>query len=469
MIRLKYFDSIRHLLRAGTVDDPYVLKVTQEKIVNNKINLDEIPDPMYHVRIEGYTELDRNVYYKTKEIPSDKFYIEYDNGVVYFNLTEDGKTVTVEYKGRGVLQFPAERIYIHSPNPWAVDNLQELIDFIYQKEQELKDAVANAIAFMEQKKNEFVEYINTFIARAEEKINLIDIHIDISKKQTEACKTATEESIVVTGESRQATLDSITATNKANMATQNSIKATNECIDVTNKAITETNNMKVDRFNTRLIWKEPSETFANISIDYPNPEIGWVVMSLENGNLYRYDGIVWRYIGNMKGGIPLSSDTTDGLMSKEDYIKLLGIEEKAQKNYIGEEAKNALPDYVHTKTIVFVMPINIFKVGVQDIVISFPNDGVIKKITGICQVEGNDFTSIQIQKISETDYKNKNENAWIDICENGKELIFPYSEKIALLPNILEKNVSKNDCFRLKFNHVGYGIENITVNIEILI
>lgn len=481
-----YFDAIRFRLRKGTNDDPYILKTGQYSIINGRTGLDEVPDITYKVRVLGYVEVPREKYDYTKMLLDNEYFVDYSNGEITFNSSQNGKTVSIEYKGRGVIQYPAERIYVHSPNPWAVDNLQELIDFIFQKEQELKEAVANAIAFIEQKTNEFttfvqqksdefVAYINTFIEKAEAKIRDVDVHIELSRKQTLECKQATDDTIKVKDETiavkegaEQATKNAIDSTNKANQATQLSIEKTNVCIDVTNKAKEETEFMKIDRFNTRLLWQNPVDVFASLDIVYPKPEIGWTAMTLDNGNLYKWDGIVWKYIGNMKGGIPLVTETMDGLMHKEDFVKLSQIEDKAQKNYVGEDAKSALPDYVHTKTIVFVLSKNKLEQGIQNVLITFPNDGVINSIEGVCQITGAEYTSIQLEKISQEDFKNGVDN-WVGVCEENKEIIFDYGEYQANVGNIVKNKVQANDVFRLNIKHAGFGIENITINVNILV
>lgn len=475
MLKFKYFHTIRWKLRSGQDDDPYEKKVEQITIINNKSQLQETPDASYHVRIENFYEIYKEEYSETPKLEENQFYVDYETGMITFHPSQEGKTLNVEYMGRGIVQYPADRIWVHSPNPYAVDNLQQLIEFMIKKKQELQQAVSDSIAFMKQKTEEFIEYINQFIKIAESKIREVDIHIEISRKQTEECKEATELSKQTTIETNKAkeqaiiaTQNTIEATDKANQATALSINATKECIEVTNEAKEEIDLMKIDRSNTRLIWQEPVETFAETYIKYPVPQIGWTVMSMENGNLYRWDGVIWKYIGNMKGGIPLARKDSDGLMSKEDFFKLTGIEKGAQKNYIEEDAKNALPDYVHTKTIVFVLPVNKFEIGVQNIVVEFPNNGVITKITGVCQITGADYTAIQLEKISKEDFDNGIDN-WVGVCEEGKEIIFPYGKYATIENNILNNIVSKNDCFRLNVKHVGFGIENLTINVDILV
>lgn len=451
MIRLKYFDTVRHLLRSGQKNDPYVLKITQEKIINNKLNLDEIPDPLYHVRIKNYVEIDESTYYKVQEIKSNQFYVEYNNGIIYFNPTEENKTVKIEYKGRGVIQTPAERIWVHNPNPWAVDNLQEFIDFIYKKTKEI---------------TEYIEYLKNLV---KEKIDEMDLHISLCKKQTDECKKISEQSLKVKKETEEARDKCTNATNESIVATQGCIQATKGCCEQTEIAKRELELLEIDRLHTKIRWLTGKDlkNLAEIEKEYPFSEVGDCVVTT-NGEWYRWNGVQWQFITNITGGITLATEEINGLLSKNDFVKLKGIENNAQKNYVGEEAKNALPSYVHTKTIVFELPLQKFKQGVQDVFVKFPMNGQITDINAICQKPSVDFTSIQLQKIKLIDF-NKGLDNWIDICAENKEIIFDYGQYSSSKCSILNNKVNKDDCFRLNFKHVGNGIENISVYVNILI
>lgn len=118
----QYNDPFLIIWRAGTADDPYIDKTDTLKIVNNQIVLSEIPDEFNHVTISGYAEV-----YNTPPT-STQFVVNYRNGIVTFNPSEEGKTVTATYKGRGVIMYPAERIYVHSDNPDMTQNIQQMID-----------------------------------------------------------------------------------------------------------------------------------------------------------------------------------------------------------------------------------------------------------------------------------------------------------------------------------------------------
>lgn len=115
-------DEIRILWHDGSIDDPYTDEITTAPIINSKLVLDFIPDPFSHVTISGYNEI------YTGEPSATEFLVNYNTGVILFNSSAEGTTVTASFKSRGVILFPAERIFLHNENPNVVDTLQDLVD-----------------------------------------------------------------------------------------------------------------------------------------------------------------------------------------------------------------------------------------------------------------------------------------------------------------------------------------------------
>ena len=105
MAFLQYNDPLHIIWRKGDDSDPYVDKIDTFKIVNNTIVLSEIPSETYRVAIDGYVEV-----YNKKPL-SNGFVVNYQNGIVTFNPSEEGKTITAKYKGRGIILYPASRVY----------------------------------------------------------------------------------------------------------------------------------------------------------------------------------------------------------------------------------------------------------------------------------------------------------------------------------------------------------------------
>jgi len=81
------------------------------------------PDATSVYSINYYTESNTSVGFA-----SNSFYINYANGLITFNSTENGNTVLASYMGRGIIQYPSERIYYIDANNNIVGTLQDIID-----------------------------------------------------------------------------------------------------------------------------------------------------------------------------------------------------------------------------------------------------------------------------------------------------------------------------------------------------
>ncbi|MFI3238892.1 MAG: hypothetical protein R3Y47_12845 [Lachnospiraceae bacterium] len=71
-------------------------------------------------------------------------------------------------------------------------------------------------------------------------------------------------------------------------------------------------------------WKEAVATYADIATTYPTPQDGWTVNVNDTDLTYRYTGTAWIEIS--ANAIPNATSTVNGLMSKESYAKLNGID-----------------------------------------------------------------------------------------------------------------------------------------------
>ena len=89
-------------------------------------------------------------------------------------------------------------------------------------------------------------------------------------------------------------------------------------------------NTKIDSVASSMDWKPGVASYADIATTYPNPKKGMVVPVAGTGNIYRYNGTAWDTISSVN--IPNATGTLDGKMSKEDKLKLDGIEEGATED-----------------------------------------------------------------------------------------------------------------------------------------
>lgn len=82
---------------------------------------------------------------------------------------------------------------------------------------------------------------------------------------------------------------------------------------------------------TNINWLEEVETYDNLFTKHPNPKLGDTCTVLDTGLSYTFNSKMW--VVSLVSFIPLVTYAEDGRMSKEDKIKLDGIEKDAN-NYI---------------------------------------------------------------------------------------------------------------------------------------
>lgn len=109
------------------------------KIVNYKITLGQIPDSLKLILITGYTEVkDPRI-----SLSATNFRVDYSNGDVFFHTSKEGQSVIVtSYYGRGILKYPAGRIYLKDENDLYHANNVE--DFATETTQRINNIVSGA-------------------------------------------------------------------------------------------------------------------------------------------------------------------------------------------------------------------------------------------------------------------------------------------------------------------------------------
>lgn len=60
--------------------------------------------------------------------------------------------------------------------------------------------------------------------------------------------------------------------------------------------------------NAMLIWQAPVANFAALATAYPNPQNGFAVQTLDDGRVYRFDGVNWMYILTESSSAALSAE-----------------------------------------------------------------------------------------------------------------------------------------------------------------
>lgn len=123
---LEFKNPIHVIWRKGTPEDPYVDKLDIVKVVNQRLILSEIPDYLTRVKIPNMREINHERFIEETLAPNE-YYCDYTNGFVYFHASKEADTITVAYKGRGIILYPSTRI-IHTTGENVKETLYELIE-----------------------------------------------------------------------------------------------------------------------------------------------------------------------------------------------------------------------------------------------------------------------------------------------------------------------------------------------------
>lgn len=413
-----YNDPIKIIWRKGTPEDPYVDIIDNLVIVDNRTVLSEIPDEFHKVHIEGYTELIQDKWDSPRRPQENEFIVNYQNGVVTFHESKNAEVITAKYKGRGIIQYPAERIYVHTPNPYAVENLQQFIELLIEKQIEIEEALLEVY--------KATQY-------ALDAGNFANIQGNYAQQQGDR-------------------VDSLIT--NANLILDNCVEATEDAINATNQALDARDQAIYAKNTTIMIWKEPVQNYGEITTKYPHPEIGWTTMVLDSGRRYRFDGVTWVEIDNFTvGALPTASENVNGLMSKEDYIKLRDMAEGLNPDFVND---------LRIRTLIFVFPGQLLH-GVQPIILQFPFEGTLQSIKAFLKNEGATDVKIQVNKISESDFNNF--GVFLPIL--NEPLLIPQYERVVTSNDFVDVKVNKNDYFNVNIIEEGTNASDLTIQVNI--
>lgn len=166
----KYTDPIITNYRFDNSGSKITVPVTESlKITNGIIFLKEIPDKRNGTTISSFSEVQ-----KPEDLDSEnKFYVDYNTGVVYFDSKLNGTKVNVEYSGIGIVYYPASRIYLE------VDENHEIIRTLSDIEGQLS-SLTNLKNQQERLKQE-IEERNGDLNKTIEEAKKIDLSGSVDK------------------------------------------------------------------------------------------------------------------------------------------------------------------------------------------------------------------------------------------------------------------------------------------------
>lgn len=257
--QLQYNDPLTIIARNGTPEDPYKDRSDSLPVINGLITLLEIPSLADKVLIAGMNEIDQEIFEQRKKLEPHEFLVNYSIGSIQVHPSLEGRTLLCRYKGRGLIMYPASRIYaLVSRNPDIVITLQ---DYIMEIERKLAEN-------------------QSLISRVEQLISETRIVIEESKKSTD----------------------------NANRAAEEADRARDKALDAYE--------------TTRLVFKPPVADMKELYAIYPYPSVGWTVQTYKDGVRYRFDGSDWIPIDIFGENIQPVNEFRDGLMTVAEHLKL---------------------------------------------------------------------------------------------------------------------------------------------------
>lgn len=277
--QLQYNDPLVIVSRTGLEDDPYVRRSDSLPIINGSITLFEIPSATKRVQIAEMIEVDQTYFQEKEVLEPHEFLVHYGTGMIQFHPSLEGTSKLCTYYGKGLIMYPASRIYaMVKRHPDVIVTLQDYIEEIGLK--------------LEQ--NEV-----------------------LIKKIT----TSLKQNTAMLNEAKQI------------------IEQATQAIDATHEA-TE---LALDAYHTtKLVWKEPVQAEKELYSTYPHPNVGWTVQTTNDGKRYRFDGNDWVLIDIFGSNLQVVNEKKDGLMSVADYKKLKSFPESLKDRVIALSLPDAV-------------------------------------------------------------------------------------------------------------------------------
>ena len=184
---LDFNNPIHIVWRKGTPNDPFVDRLDITRVVNQRVALLEIPDEMYRVRITNLFEVNYEKFIKSS-LGRNEFYCDYTNGFIYFHSDREAETISIVYKGRGVILYPSNRI-VHYDGTDVSETLYKIIEESKSQIQELIGQTAN-----------FEEVLDNMIIATNLTKEATDIVLetnDIALQHIELIKDAYETTVLI--------------------------------------------------------------------------------------------------------------------------------------------------------------------------------------------------------------------------------------------------------------------------------
>ncbi|MBA9087628.1 hypothetical protein FHR92_004113 [Fontibacillus solani] len=207
MSSFEYQKSTISKYRSGTIDDPYIDITESKKVINNTIQLNEIPVFLNKVQIDNYVEVPST---SLDELERNQYRVDYIEGIVYFHSDAEGEELTLIYKGRGNHYISVARIWTQEQDGEVVETLKDLYDsgrdaidnlkFLAELKDEIEE-VEHTVSGMVDDVNLKLELIETTHQAVTEQGNWAQNQGDYAKEQGLQVISRTDEVIQATNQS----------------------------------------------------------------------------------------------------------------------------------------------------------------------------------------------------------------------------------------------------------------------------
>ena len=147
---------------------PSSIAIEEQCVVGNDLYmvLEEIPDSYQRVTITTengriYESMNRN------QLTTNRFYVDYSYGIIYFDSSLLGKKLTINYYGRGYKRIDASRI-IGLENIIVQPTSEVETEETFNKHEECLNAMASKIQILEKQIDFLVEELEKLIKQGGE-------------------------------------------------------------------------------------------------------------------------------------------------------------------------------------------------------------------------------------------------------------------------------------------------------------
>ncbi|WP_440110399.1 hypothetical protein [Paenibacillus sp. QZ-Y1] len=241
--------------RAGTSTDPY-LDITETKpVVNGQIQLNEIPVPLYKVRIPDMFEVPHT---SKSDLKENEYRVDYTEGIISFHMIAENTQKTYTYKGRGNHFVSYHRIWTKEQNGEVLETLGEIIDAGSEAIEQVKE-----LAELIQETEESLELVNDATVNANTSADYAKTQGDYAKAQGDYAKTQadTASGVITSANGKIVEMDdTIVAANNKIAETET---ARQDAITATGNA-----NTSADYAKTQGDYAKTQGEFANTQGNY---------------------------------------------------------------------------------------------------------------------------------------------------------------------------------------------------------